>query len=100
MNMKRFVSILSITSSFVFLGCSQEMADEGEIASSQSAVTLNANQTGTNNNYFYSYWKDNGTFTMTMPDAGAQYPGNFGISWATGTYNGLAGKGWKPGTST
>ncbi|HYQ46877.1 MAG TPA: glycoside hydrolase family 11 protein [Polyangiaceae bacterium] len=100
MSIKRFLSIASIATTFVFFGCSQEMADETEIASNQSALTLNANQVGTNNGYFYSYWKDGGTFTMTMPDAPAQYPGNFGISWASGVYNGLAGKGWKPGTST
>lgn len=101
MNVKRPLYAASIA--LASLGCAAEMAEEGEIAeiaTAESALTVSSNQTGTNNGYFFTFWKDGGSVNMTMPDPGGQYPGNYGVSWASGSYNFVGGKGWNPGTSS
>jgi endo-1,4-beta-xylanase len=60
-----------------------------------SAQTITSNQTGTNNGYFYSYWKDSGSATMNL-GAG----GNYSVNWNLGGGNFVGGKGWSTGSSS
>ena len=60
-----------------------------------SAQTITSNQTGTNNGYFYSYWKDSGSATMNL-GAG----GNYSVNWNLGSGNFVGGKGWSTGSSS
>jgi peptidoglycan/xylan/chitin deacetylase (PgdA/CDA1 family) len=64
------------------------------IANAEADRTLTANETGTHNGYFFSYWKDNGNVTMKL-GAG----GNYSYQWSN-INNHVGGKGWKPGSST
>nr|ABL11222.1 xylanase [uncultured bacterium] len=66
------------------------------------SVTLQSNaqticnpQTGTNNGFFYSFWKDTGSACMTLGSAG-----NYDVSWNLGSGNMVCGKGWSTGSST
>ncbi len=58
-------------------------------------AAITSNQTGTNNGYFYSYWKDTGSATMTL-GAG----GNYAVTWNLGSGNFVGGKGWSTGSSS
>jgi len=59
-------------------------------------VAISTNQTGTNNGFFYSYWKDSGTANMTLGSVG-----NYSVSWSLGSSgNFVGGKGWNPGSSS
>lgn len=60
-----------------------------------SAQTLSSNGTGTNNGFYYTFWKDSGSATMTL-EAGGRYTSQ----WNNGTNNWVGGKGWNPGTSS
>ncbi|RYY04856.1 MAG: 1,4-beta-xylanase [Gammaproteobacteria bacterium] len=64
-------------------------------ATASSAQTLSSNSTGTNNGFYYSFWKDSGNATMTL-----QAGGRYTSQWTNGTNNWVGGKGWKPGNST
>lgn len=59
------------------------------------AQTITTNQTGTNNGYFYTYWKDTGSATMTLGSGG-----NYSVSWNLGSGNFVGGKGWSTGSSS
>jgi hypothetical protein len=59
------------------------------------AQTITSNQTGTHNGFYYSYWKDGGSASMTLGSAG-----NYSVNWNLGNqYNFVGGKGWSTGSS-
>ncbi len=60
-----------------------------------NAQTLSSNSTGTNNGFFYSFWKDSGSATMTLYGGG-----RYSSQWNNSTNNWVGGKGWKPGNSS
>lgn len=60
-----------------------------------SAQTLTSNSTGTNNGFYYTFWKDSGNASMNLL-AGGRYQS----SWNNGTNNWVGGKGWNPGTNS
>ena len=64
-------------------------------AQRSSAQTINSNQTGTHSGYFFSYWKDTGSASMTLGSGG-----NYGVSWNLGSGNFVGGKGWANGSSS
>lgn len=64
-------------------------------ATTAHSQTLSSNSTGTNNGFFYSFWKDSGSATMTL-HAGGRYSSQ----WNNSTNNWVGGKGWNPGTSS
>jgi endo-1,4-beta-xylanase len=61
-------------------------------AHAEADRTVTANEEGTHNGYFFSYWKDSGDVTMTLGPAG-----NYRVQWASGTNHTIVGKGWNPG---
>jgi endo-1,4-beta-xylanase len=61
-------------------------------AHAEADRVVTANEEGTHNGYFFSYWKDSGNVTMTLRAAG-----NYSVQWASGTNNTVVGKGWNPG---
>ena len=60
-----------------------------------NAQTITSNQTGTHNGYFYSYWKDTGSASMTLGSGG-----NYSVNWNLGSGNFVGGKGWSTGSSS
>ena len=61
-------------------------------ASTASAQCLTSSQTGTNNGYYYSFWKDSpGTVNFCL-----QSGGRYTSQWS-GINNWVGGKGWNPG---
>jgi hypothetical protein len=58
-------------------------------ASAQQCLTNNA--TGTNNGYYYSFWKDSGNVTFCL-----QSGGRYTSQWSN-INNWVGGKGWNPG---
>src|SRR3954468_9458483 len=60
-----------------------------------SAQTLTSNSTGTNNGFYYSFWKDSGNASMTLYGAG-----RYSSQWTNNTNNWVGGKGWQPGNSS
>jgi endo-1,4-beta-xylanase len=60
-----------------------------------SAQTLTSNSTGTNNGFYYTFWKDSGSASMTL-----QAGGRYTSQWTNNTNNWVGGKGWNPGSSS
>src|SRR5471032_429807 len=59
-------------------------------------LTVAGNQTGTDNGFYYQYWKNGGSATMTLGAAG-----NYSVNWSLGTtQNFVGGKGWSTGSSS
>jgi endo-1,4-beta-xylanase len=63
--------------------------------SAVNAQTLTSNSTGTNNGFYYSFWKDSGNASMTLHSGG-----RYASQWNSGTNNWVGGKGWNPGNSS
>ncbi len=58
--------------------------------------TITTNQTGTHNGFYFSYWKDTGSASMTLGNSG-----NYLVSWNLGSSgNFVGGKGWSTGSSS
>lgn len=72
-----------------------EAVDE-DVATGRSALTLPTDGvTGTNNGFFYSFWKDSaGTVNYTL-DANGRYTANW-----SGINNWVGGKGWSTGNAS
>jgi endo-1,4-beta-xylanase len=69
------------------------LASFGSPANAQTCLT--SNSTGTNNGFYYSFWKDNpGTVTFCL-----QAGGRYTSQWS-GINNWVGGKGWQTGSSS
>jgi len=56
--------------------------------------SLTSSGTGTSNGYYYSFWTDGGSQTMTLGDAG-----EYSVSWSGDDGNFVAGVGWETGSA-
>ncbi len=65
----------------------------GLFASAANAQCLTSSQTGTNNGYFFSFWKDNPGSVNFCNQSGGRYTSNW-----SGINNHVGGKGWNPGS--
>ncbi|MDG4825219.1 glycoside hydrolase family 11 protein [Asanoa sp. WMMD1127] len=55
--------------------------------------TVSSNTTGTHNGYFFSFWKDSGSASMTL-----RADGRYSSQWNNSTNNWVGGKGWATGS--
>ena len=62
-------------------------------AQQSHAQTITSNSTGTNNGFFYSYFRSGGSASMTLGSGG-----NYAVSWS-GVGDLVCGKGWNPGSA-
>lgn len=60
-----------------------------------NAQTICSDRTGTQNGFFYSFFKDTGSGCVTLGSGG-----NYDVSWNLGTGNLVTGKGWATGSPT
>jgi endo-1,4-beta-xylanase len=65
----------------------------GGVAHAEADRTVSSNTTGTHNGYYFSFWKDSGSASMTL-----RADGRYSSSWNTSTNNWVGGKGWATGT--
>jgi endo-1,4-beta-xylanase len=71
------------------------LCSAGLLSVGANAQTLTSNSTGTHGGFYYTFWKDSGSASMTL-----QSGGRYQSSWNTGTNNWVGGKGWNPGSSS
>jgi len=57
-----------------------------------NAETLTTNETGTDEGFYYTFWKDTGDASFTL-ETGGRYQSQ----WNSSTNNWVGGKGWNPG---
>ncbi len=60
-----------------------------------NAQTLTSNSTGNQGGFYYTFWKDSGSASMTL-----QANGRYTSQWTNNTNNWVGGKGWNPGSSS
>src|SRR5262245_20815538 len=65
------------------------------VTQQSTAQTICSNQTGTQNGFVYSFWKDSGSACITLGSGG-----NYDVTWNLGSGNMVTGKGWSTGSST
>jgi hypothetical protein len=65
----------------------------GLFASAANAQCLTSSQTGTNNGFYYSFWKDNPGSVNFCLQSGGRYTSNW-----SGINNWVGGKGWQTGS--
>jgi endo-1,4-beta-xylanase len=80
------VLVAACTAASAFLICS----------SAVNAQQVCNNTTGTNNGFYYSFWKDGGTGCITL-GSGGNYSTSYNLS---GNKNMVTGKGWQTGSKT
>ena len=68
------------------------MCATGLLAGAAHAQTLNSNSTGNHDGYYYTFWKDSGSASMTLHPGG-----RYSSQWNNSTNNWVGGKGWNPG---
>ena len=76
-------------------GDPEQDGTESDLASVRNALLVSSNETGTHDGFYYTYWKDGGTVSMDLLTAG-----RYSVSWQSGTYNYVGGKGWSAGSAT
>lgn len=59
---------------------------------SANAQTLGSNSTGTDDGFYYSFWKDSGDASFELLEGG-----RYRSQWNSSTNNWVGGKGWNPG---
>jgi endo-1,4-beta-xylanase len=62
-------------------------------AQGEADRVITSNQTGSHNGYFFTYWKDTGSATMTLRGSG-----RYSVNWNLGSGNFVGGKGWSSGS--
>ncbi|BCL16069.1 glycoside hydrolase family 11 protein [Micromonospora sagamiensis] len=78
--------------------CAAVLAVTGTVVAAPHAFAeadryLSSNTTGTHNGYYFSFWKDSGSASMTLRENG-----RYTSSWDRSTNNWVGGKGWATGT--
>ena len=79
--------------------CAISMAIAGTVIVSATAAhaeadrTVSSSTTGTHNGFYFSFWKDSGSATMTL-----RADGRYSSQWNNSTNNWVGGKGWATGS--
>jgi len=78
--------------------CAAALAAGGMMIAAPNAYaeadrTVSSSTTGTHNGYYFSFWKDSGSASMTL-----RANGRYSSSWDRSTNNWVGGKGWATGS--
>lgn len=87
-------SVLGLLLTQCTMASTEEDITDADLGTSQSALTISTNQTGTDG-LWYTFWKDGGSVSMNLNGGG-----NYAVNWASGSYNFVGGKGWSTGSSS